>query len=55
MLPKVEEEIIWFLPSNKRQIILEHEKLPLEFEKSKKAISVTEGKQTMDWHSNWWN
>lgn len=44
---KVEGEIIWFLPSNKRQITLEHEKWPLEFEKSKKEMSIFEGKQTM--------
>lgn len=47
-IPKVVGEIIWFLPSNKRQITSEHEKQPLEFEKRIKAMSVSEGKQTVD-------
>lgn len=45
--PKVVGEI-WFLPSNKRQITSEHEKQPLEFEKRIKAMSASEGKQTVD-------
>lgn len=41
-------EISWFLPSNKRQITWEHGKEPMMFEKNKKAMSVSEGKQTVD-------
>lgn len=44
---KAQREIPWFLPFNKRQITWEHGKEPTEFEKIKKAMGVSEDKQTM--------
>lgn len=42
----------FFLLTKGRSFLLTQ---PTEFEKSKKAMSVSEAKQTMDQHSNWWN